>query len=132
MRTSCGRGTGRGSAIWGTEDIELDLSGATVRAVRWEDGVAAGQWQAGVDGPRSLTAGPGWEYELPFGHDHRPGWVVTAHVDNLLAFDGEFWRACSAWNAGAARDGRGKAAGRRAAECWARDPSGRAVDGHLV
>jgi hypothetical protein len=79
----------------GTEGIELDLSGATVRAVQWEDGVATGQWQSGVEGPRSATAEPGWAYELPFAHDLPAGSLVTAHVDNLLAFDGEFWRACS-------------------------------------
>jgi len=64
-----------------------------------EGGIAAGHWQAAVGGPRSVTAGLGWEHEVPFGHDHPPGSLVTAHVDNLLAFDGEFWRACSAQSA---------------------------------
>jgi hypothetical protein len=88
-------GDGATLAHLGTEPIELDLSGAQVRAVRWEAGVAVGTWQAEVDGPGSVNAGPGWAYPLPFDHGFPAAAVVTAHVDNLLAFDGQFWRACS-------------------------------------
>lgn len=79
----------------GAEPLELDLSGATVRAVRWEEGAAVDTWQAEVSGPRSVTATPGWSFEVPFAHPFAPDAEVTAHVDNLLAFDRQFWRACS-------------------------------------
>src|SRR5437763_484187 len=61
-------GAGATLAHLGTEPIELDLSGAQVRAVRWEVGVAVGTWQAEVQGPGSVNAGPGWAYSLPFDH----------------------------------------------------------------
>jgi hypothetical protein len=87
--------TGARIAHLGAEPLELDLSQTRVRAVRWENGMAAGQWSADVDGPRSVTAGAGWVYELPFEHPHEPAAPVTVQVDDVLAFDGEFWRACS-------------------------------------
>jgi hypothetical protein len=83
----------------GSDEIELDLSEALVRAVRWEGGLVADTWEEPLRGPRSVTAGAGWTYEIPFGHPFGTGTGtgarVSAAVDNLLAFDGEFWRSCS-------------------------------------
>ena len=79
----------------GPTDIELDLSDASVRAVRWEAGTAVESWEAQLQGPRSVTAGNGWTYEIPFDHPFGAGEQVSAAVDNMLVFDGEFWRACS-------------------------------------
>lgn len=79
----------------GPDQIELDLSEATVRAIRWEGGAVADRWAGALDGPRSVSAGPGWVYEVPFGHPFGADRQVSAAVDNLLAFDGEFWRSCS-------------------------------------
>jgi hypothetical protein len=79
----------------GHASLDLDLSGANVRAVRWDNDAAVEEWCADVGGPRSVTAVPGWVYELPFDHPFGRQAIVSAHVDNLLAFDGEFWRACS-------------------------------------
>ncbi len=80
----------------GAAPLELDLSTATVRTVeRGPDGTATRVWPAPLDGPRSVTAGPGWSYQLPFGHELADGATATAEVQDVLAFDGEFWRACS-------------------------------------
>jgi hypothetical protein len=79
----------------GPAEIELDLSDASVRAVRWEGGMAVESWEEQLHGPRSVTAGNGWTYEIPFDHPFGAGVPVSAAVDNMLAFDGEFWRACS-------------------------------------
>jgi hypothetical protein len=80
----------------GTHPLDLDLSNAKVRAVRWAaDGGAAEEWSQQLDGPRSLTADEGWTLELPFGHPWAVPIVVTAHVEGLLAFDGTSWWACS-------------------------------------
>jgi hypothetical protein len=78
----------------GSAELDLDLSGASIRAVRWDNDAAAEQWSALIDGPRSVTAVAGWIYELPFDHPFGKEATVSAHVDDLLAFDGEFWRAC--------------------------------------
>jgi hypothetical protein len=80
----------------GVKPLELDLTQARVRAVRWgDDGAAAEEWTADVGGPRSVAAGPDWSYQLPFEHPFGAGATVSVHVDEVLAFDGEFWRACS-------------------------------------
>jgi hypothetical protein len=79
----------------GLGTLNLDLSQAQVRTVRWDDGVAAEEWNANIEGPRSVTAGPGWSYQLPVDHRYGSGGVFSVHVDGVLAFDGEFWRACS-------------------------------------
>ena len=79
----------------GSDEIDLDLSGASVRAVRWEVGRAVETWEEPVRGPRSLRANAGWSYQLPFGHPFAPGDQVSVAVDDFLAFDGEFWRSCS-------------------------------------
>jgi len=79
----------------GSAELELNLATARVRAVRWENAAAADDWQADVAGPRSVFAGPGWAYQMPFEHPFGPDAAVTVQVDDLLAFDGEFWRACS-------------------------------------
>jgi hypothetical protein len=85
--------TGLSLVRLGADELELDLSGATVRAVSWQDGAAVDQWTAAVGGPWSVVTGPGWTFSLPFGHPFSG--IVTAHVDEVLAFDGEFWRGCS-------------------------------------
>jgi hypothetical protein len=79
----------------GGDELELDLSTATVRTVRWTDGfpVAGGEGQ--VNGPRSATASPGWTWEIPLGEGRDPNGMVTVEVDKLLLFDGQFWTACS-------------------------------------
>jgi hypothetical protein len=79
----------------GPDDIELDLSGASVRALRWEGGLVADSWEEPLGGPRSIVAGRGWAYEIPFGHPFGTEVQVSVAVDNLLAFDSEFWRSCS-------------------------------------
>ncbi len=79
----------------GRQELELDLSGTSLRAVRWDGGLAAESWEQPVRGPRSVTAGAGWTYQLPFAHPFGASAQVSAAVDNLLAFDGEFWRSCS-------------------------------------
>jgi hypothetical protein len=85
---------------WG--GLELDLSRARVRAVRWEGGVPGQEWSAEVGGPRSVTAAPGWTYPLPVttapdgaAGPANPLNQISIHVDEVLAFDGEFWRACA-------------------------------------
>jgi hypothetical protein len=78
----------------GTDKLELNMSMARVRAVRREDDAAVEEWTAELNGPDQVIAEPGWEYDLPFDHSFGDA-RVTAHVDDLLAFDGEFWRACS-------------------------------------
>lgn len=80
----------------GVEPLELDLSqGVTVRAIRWVDALPAGEWRAPAEGPGSVSAAAGWSFELPFAHEHGPAEVITAGVDGVLAFDGQFWLACS-------------------------------------
>jgi hypothetical protein len=78
----------------GNGEIDLDLSGASVRAVRSNGGPGA-TWEEPLRGPRSVHASAGWSYQLPFGHPFAPGDQLNAAVDNILAFDGEFWRSCS-------------------------------------
>lgn len=79
----------------GDAGLEVDLSAAVVRAIRWENGVAAERWTADLDGPRSVDTDAGWECPLPFDHPFAAGSVVTAHVSDVAAFDGQFWRSCS-------------------------------------
>ncbi len=78
----------------GTTPLELDLSSGAVRVVRWAGDELAGEWTAPLDGPRSVTAAPGWTFGMPFGHGFGAGAALTVSVDRFLAFDGEFWRAC--------------------------------------
>jgi len=79
----------------GAEPIELDLAQGTVRVVRWADGAAVEESRLPLGGERSVTAGPGWSYPLPVGPDVTGDLSVSLHIDDLLAFDGEFWRACA-------------------------------------
>jgi hypothetical protein len=79
----------------GSDELELDLSTAAVRTVRWTDGFPVADWEGQVNGPRSATASPGWTWEIPLGNGRNPNATITAHVDNLLLFDGQFWTACS-------------------------------------
>ena len=86
----------RPCATWAPSPIELDLAQGTVRIVRWADGVAVEESRLPLGGARSVTAGPGWSYPLPRrARSTRPTLAVSLHVDDLLAFDGEFWRACA-------------------------------------
>ena len=79
----------------GSEPIELDLAQGTVRLVRWADGAAVEESRLPLGGARSVTAGPGWSYLLPVAPDLTADVPVSLHIDDLLAFDGEFWRACA-------------------------------------
>jgi len=76
----------------GTEPLELDLSGAAVRVVHWEEDRVVGDWRAPLDGPRSVTAIPGWVFPLPFDHPFAAEARLTVEVGDVLVFDGEFWR----------------------------------------
>lgn len=78
----------------GDTPLELDLSqGALVRLVSWVDGVAVGEQRLPLAGPRSVTASAGWTYpvQLP----DVPTGDVSAHVENLVAFDGVAWHGCA-------------------------------------
>jgi hypothetical protein len=79
----------------GSEPLELDLAQGTVRVVRWADGVAVEEQRLPLGGARSVTAGPGWSYPVPVVSDGTADVPVSLHIDDLLAFDGEFWRACA-------------------------------------
>jgi hypothetical protein len=79
----------------GAEALELDLAQGTVRVVRWADGAAVEESRLPLGGARSVTAGPGWSYPLPLGPDVAADLRLSLHIDDLLAFDGEFWRACA-------------------------------------
>jgi hypothetical protein len=77
----------------GSDNLRLNLSGLTVRAVLWEGYNKAGDWRAS-DLPAGATdqinAGPGWSFDLPFDHgfDIAAGQEVVAYV-TFAAFDGE-------------------------------------------
>jgi hypothetical protein len=91
------RRTASGVAVarLGDGQLELDLSRTTIQAVCWKDGAVIDRWTAAADGPWSVQTGPGWEFALPFDHPFGADAEVTALVDDLLAFDGHYWRACS-------------------------------------
>jgi len=84
-------GQGAVLALLGGGEIELDLSGAVMRTISPAAGPAAHSSDTRINGPRSVVAGPGWRYELPVARTAGS----ALRVDELLAFDGEFWRACS-------------------------------------
>ena len=79
----------------GSDPLEIDLSGATVRAVRWEGGRVVEDWHASIDGPRSVSISKGWRLRLPSSHGFGRDAEVSFEVNELLAFDGEFWRSCA-------------------------------------
>ena len=79
----------------GPDEIELDLSDALVRAVWSKEGVPADTWEGPLNGPRTVSASDGWTYDVPFGHPFEAAAEVRAAVENVLAFDGEFWRSCA-------------------------------------
>lgn len=77
----------------GSAEIQLDLSGLTVRAVLWEGHNKNGDWRAkelpaGADS--KVKAGPGWSFDLPFDHGFKvtSGQEVVAYV-TFAAFEGE-------------------------------------------
>lgn len=53
----------------GTEQLRLDLTALTVRAVLWRNYTTLGDWRAPNAGrPGETTAAPGWSLDLPFDH----------------------------------------------------------------
>jgi len=80
----------------GRDIIELNLRDVELRAVHWnEDGTAEEDWRQPLEGQGedAVKAGPGWSFDLPLPQNgERPGGAL--YVDNLLAFDGQFWTAC--------------------------------------
>jgi len=78
----------------GTGVLRCDLSRASIRAVRWDGDAIDGSWSARVEGPRSVDPGPGWSYALPFAHGLAGGTAMSVAVEDILAFDGDFWVAC--------------------------------------
>jgi hypothetical protein len=81
----------------GQEIIELNLRDVELRAVHWnDDGTAEEDWRQPLEGQGqdAVKAGAGWSLDLPLPrHSDRAGGAL--YVDNLLAFDGQFWTACS-------------------------------------
>jgi hypothetical protein len=80
----------------GPDVIELNLRDVELRAVHWnEDGTAEEDWRLPLEGQGqdAIEAGTGWSLDLPLSQNGvRPGGAL--YVDNLLAFDGQFWTAC--------------------------------------
>jgi hypothetical protein len=75
----------------GEDEIDVDLSALTVRAVVWGPGwEQRGEWSSDEGGPARTTAGPGWSYDLPFGHGLtvNPGDALHAFARFGL-FDGD-------------------------------------------
>jgi hypothetical protein len=69
--------------LLGSESIEVDLSNASLVA-------GPDTWPVG--GPREVTAGPGWHFDLPQGDG---GDNTAVSVQGMLAFNGRSWRNCS-------------------------------------
>lgn len=77
----------------GPDELQLDLSGLTVRAVLWEGYNKAGDWRAKelpAGAASKVKAGPGWSFDLPFDHGFKieTGQEVVAYV-TFAAFDGD-------------------------------------------
>jgi hypothetical protein len=81
----------------GPDVIELNLRDVQLRAVHWnEDGTAEEDWRQPLEGQSQdpINAGAGWSLDLPLPQNDDPAGGAL-YVDNLLAFDGQFWTACS-------------------------------------
>jgi hypothetical protein len=87
----------------GTEPLDVDVASVAVRAVRLDEGGAVlGRWngslgpvadedtKAAAGAAQRVTAGPGWEQELPFRHglELAPGDVIQVWV-HLRVGDGK-------------------------------------------
>jgi hypothetical protein len=77
----------------GSAELQLDLSGLTVRAVLWEGYNKNGDWRAKelpAGAASKVKAGPGWSFDLPFNHGFKiaAGQEAVAYV-TFAAFDGE-------------------------------------------
>ena len=80
----------------GSEPLDLDLSGLSVRVSTWRDDRLVDGVDIPATGPRSIVAGRGWRYPVELELAPLPRDATRRfELEGVLLGDGQTWRVCS-------------------------------------